>query len=192
MRHFVDMAGWWLCIVYASIPAFWFTIHPFTEFWRSRKSSPYRVLLPAWILMWIILALCTFRWRGLLFYESSWCWIPGVIFLVAGLWLYVKSTRKFTGRQVSGMAEVLPQPGEQRLVITGIRTRIRHPMYLGHFCEMLAWSIGTGVVACYGLTLFAVITGIIMVRMEDNELEARFGGDYRTYRQMVPAFLPKF
>lgn len=76
-------------------------------------------------------------------------------------------------------------------MVTGIRSRIRHPMYLGHFCGLLAWSIGTGLAVCYALTLFAVVTGILMIRTEDSELEARFGESYRTYRQTVPAFLPK-
>lgn len=89
------------------------------------------------------------------------------------------------------MAELLPANQGQRLNVTGIRARIRHPMYLGHFCEMLGWSIGTGLSVCYGLTALAVLMGIIMVRMEDDELEARFGEEYRAYRRAVPGFVPK-
>ncbi len=74
---------------------------------------------------------------------------------------------------------------------SGIRARVRHPIYLGHLCEMLGWSMGTGLAVCYGLTAFAVVTGAVMIRMEDAELEHRFGEDYRTYRQEVPALLPK-
>ena len=39
---------------------------------------------------------------------------------------------------------------------------------------MLAWSIGTGLVVCWALTAFAIVTGTIMIRMEDAELEERF------------------
>ncbi len=56
---------------------------------------------------------------------------------------------------------------------------------------MLAWSVGTGLAVCYGLTVFAVITGAIMIRMEDTELEKRFGEEYREYRKKVPALLPR-
>jgi protein-S-isoprenylcysteine O-methyltransferase Ste14 len=79
---------------------------------------------------------------------------------------------------------------EQRLVTSGIRARVRHPVYLGHLCELLAWSAGSGLVVCYGLTGFAIVTGAIMIRMEDAELEKRFGEEYRAYRQSVPAIVP--
>jgi protein-S-isoprenylcysteine O-methyltransferase Ste14 len=44
---------------------------------------------------------------------------------------------------------------------------------------------------CYALTLLAVITGGIMIRLEDKELEQRFGAEYREYRRRVPAVVPR-
>ena len=55
---------------------------------------------------------------------------------------------------------------------------------------MLAWSLGSGLAVCYGLTAFAVVTGAVMIRWEDKELEQRFGEAYREYRRQVPAVLP--
>ena len=52
---------------------------------------------------------------------------------------------------------------------------------------MMAWSLGTGLLVCYGLTAFAMVTGAIMIRLEDKELEQRFGEEYREYRRKVPA-----
>ncbi len=85
------------------------------------------------------------------------------------------------------------RPGHQddRLVTTGIRARVRHPVYLAHLCEMLAWSVGTGMLVCWILSGFAVITGGVMIRMEDAELEKRFGEEFRRYRLSVPAVLPR-
>ncbi len=51
--------GWIACVVYSTIPAFWLLIHPHAEFWRSRQKSPYRILLPIWIGMWITEAAIT-------------------------------------------------------------------------------------------------------------------------------------
>ena len=191
MREFLQTSGWVLCVVYASIPLFWLAIHPFAARWRARRKSPYQLLLPGWATAWIVVGLLTLRWRSQLFYESRWSWVPVIVSFLCGFWLYYKSTRSFSRRQVSGMPELLGANQEQRLNVSGIRARIRHPMYLGHFCEMLGWSIGTGLSVCYGLTVFAIALGIIMVQMEDAELEARFGEEYRAYRKAVPAFLPK-
>jgi len=41
------------------------------------------------------------------------------------------------------------------------------------------------------LTAFAVATGAVMIRMEDEELERRFGEEYLAYRKTVPTILPK-
>jgi protein-S-isoprenylcysteine O-methyltransferase Ste14 len=97
----------------------------------------------------------------------------------------------FSLKQLQGQPEISAQNEEQRLVTTGIRARVRHPVYLAHLCEMLAWSIGTGLVVCYGLTALAIFTGAFMIRAEDAELEQRFGEDYRRYRNTVPAVVPK-
>ena len=56
---------------------------------------------------------------------------------------------------------------------------------------MLAWSVGTGLVVGWLLTVFAVITGAMMIRMEDAELEKRFGQAFSAYRERVPAVLPR-
>jgi protein-S-isoprenylcysteine O-methyltransferase Ste14 len=39
--------------------------------------------------------------------------------------------------------------------------------------------------------VFAIITGAIMIRLEDAELEKRFGEEYSQYRKRVPALLPR-
>jgi protein-S-isoprenylcysteine O-methyltransferase Ste14 len=190
MLAFLQTIGWAAVIVYASIPSFWLLIHPRVEYWRSKRRSPYRFLIPIWATMWIALALITAPWRHISIYKTGLAWIPAAILFLFGLWIYISSGKHFSGAQLSGAAELLPAHGEQRLVISGIRNRIRHPLYLGHLCEMLAWSIGTGLAVAYALTAFAVVSGVIMIRLEDKELEQRFGEEYRRYRSHVPALIP--
>jgi protein-S-isoprenylcysteine O-methyltransferase Ste14 len=185
------LLGWISCVVYSTIPSFWFLIHPFADYWRSHQRSPYIVLLPAWIAMWIIVAAITFRWRNIVLYTTHWQWIATVILFALGFWIYSRSGKQFSARQLGGLPEVINHHREQRLVISGIRARVRHPVYLAHLCEMVGWSLGTGLIVCYGLTAFAVITGAVMIRMEDEELEQRFGMRYLRYRDEVPAVLPR-
>ncbi len=195
MRHWLQLIAWLACAVYSTIPAFWFMIHPFAERWRARhlsyRRSPYLVLLPLWMAMWVVVALGTRPWRGILLYRSDWGWIAAALLFASGLYVYSQSGKSFSTKQLGGLPEVHGRNREQRLVTDGIRSRVRHPVYLAHLCEMLAWSAGTGLAVCWALTGFAIITGAVMIRMEDAELEQRFGDSHRTYRNSVPAVLPR-
>ena len=192
MPHILRSFGWIACVVYSTIPAFWLLIHPRAEFWRSRRRSPYLVLLPVWMAMWIVVGAMTARWRGVLLYQNTRAWIPAAALFFAGLALYKLSHKTFSLPQLGGLPEIRPGQGRQRLVMTGIRARVRHPVYLGHLCEMLAWSLGTGLAVCWALTVFAIATGAVMIRMEDEELARRFREEYLAYRNRVPAILPRF
>jgi protein-S-isoprenylcysteine O-methyltransferase Ste14 len=187
----LNLLGWLACVVYSTIPSFWFLVHPRAEYWRSRRRSPYLVLLPAWVVMWVGMGLITARWRRIDLYAGGWTWVPALFLFGMGMWLYAQSSKNFSARQLGGLPELVPGHREQRLVTTGIRARVRHPVYVAHLCEMLAWSVGTGLVVCYSLTAFAMFTGGVMIRMEDRELEARFGEEYRQYRARVSAMIPK-
>jgi protein-S-isoprenylcysteine O-methyltransferase Ste14 len=188
---FLSTFGWLACVAYATIPSFWLLIHPYTGYWRAQLRSPYRILLPVWFAMWIALAFITARWRQITLYSVPSLWIAAALLFAIGVWLYLKSGRNFSAKQLGGLPELQEDHPEQRLVTTGIRSHVRHPVYLAHLVEMLAWSIGTGLAVCFGLTAFAVVTGAIMIRTEDRELEKRFGNDYTQYKRAVPAVLPK-
>ena len=183
--------GWIAGIVYSTIPAFWFLIHPRASYWRARKRSPFLVLLPLWFAMWVGLGLVTAPWRHVLLYTTPITWIPAVLLFATGLWIYLQSGKQFSPAQLGGLPELRSGHPEQRLVTSGIRGRIRHPVYLAHLLEMLAWSIGTGLAVLYALTVFALITGFLMIRMEDRELEQRFGTQYREYKSRVPSVVPR-
>lgn len=191
MQEIVRIVAWLACIVYSTIPAFWFMIHPFAERWRARRRSPYRLLVPGWIFMWVLVGLITWPWRQVVLYRTHWLWIAAVPLFASGFYLYSQSGRNFSAKQLGGIPEVHGHSPDQRLVTDGIRSRVRHPVYLAHFCEMVAWSVGTGLAVCWSLTAFAMITGAIMIRMEDAELEKRFGQPYLAYRNAVPAVLPR-
>ncbi len=183
--------GWLAGIVYCTIPSLWLVIHPRPEFWRGRTRSPLQLVGPIWLLMWIAVAAITWPWHHVALYAEPLAWIPAVLLFALGLFLYGRGRQRFSTDQVLGRAELEPERHEQRLVITGIRGRLRHPYYLAHFCELLAWSLGTGLVVLYAMLVFAVITGLVMVRAEERELERRFGEEYRAYKRRVPAFVPR-
>ena len=190
----MGITGWLACCIYATVPSFWIVIHPRANQWRERhqKRQPvYKILVPLWIGMWIACFALTYPLRGIALYRFRYSWAIAICFFAVGIFVYVKARRGFSPLQLSGHHEIQPERHEQRLVLTGVRQHVRHPIYLGHLLEMFAWSIGTGLLVCWALTVFAILTGIVMIRMEEKELTARFGEDYRAYQQRVPAILPK-
>jgi len=183
---------WFLCCGYATIPCFWFAAHPYARFWRQQRRSPYYALLPIWAALIATTCALTWRWHRERLYTTPWAWIPAALLLAAGFRLYYLAHRGFTSGQLAGRPELESGNQDQRLVVSGIRRRIRHPIYLGHLLEMIGWALGSGLIVVWWLIAFAVITGAIMIRMEEGELEARFGDAYRRYKSSVPAILPSF
>jgi protein-S-isoprenylcysteine O-methyltransferase Ste14 len=179
------------CAIYATIPAFWLSLHPFAAHWRTRGRNAFKALLPLWMLYAAIIAVALSPWRHRALYVTNLAFIPGAILVILGLLLYRAAARNFTHVQLSGLAEVEPDRHAQRLITNGIRSRIRHPIYLGHLCELLGWTVAFGTISLLALALFALATGAIMIRLEDNELEARFGEEYSAYRKRVPAIVPR-
>ncbi len=118
-------------------------------------------------------------------------WAVSAILFLLGFSLYGAALKGFHHSQLSGLDELEPGRHRQQLITTGIRSRARHPIYLGHLCEVLGWCVGTGLIALYALAVFAIITGALMIALEDRELEARFGDHYRAYRRKVPAIIPR-
>src|SRR5215831_19153050 len=187
----VRTVGWLACVVYSTIPLFWLMVHPRAHRWREKERSPFRLLVPAWLTMWVGIGAITGHWRNVALYSTGWSWIPAAFLFAIGIFLYSRSGAHFRWARLGGLAEVRPGNRDARLVTTGIRARVRHPVYLGHLCEMMAWSIWTGLIVCWVLTAFAIGTGAVMIRMEDAELEKRFGDEFRVYRLRVPAVLPR-
>lgn len=191
LRASVDLVALLACSVYGTIPLFWFAVHPFVERWRTRGRRAYAVVVPVWGGFIAIAFLLMWPFRSAYIYASWFACAPAAVFFLVGFSLYRAALQRFDRTKVSGLAELEPHRHPQQLITSGIRSRVRHPIYLGHLCEIIGWCIATGLVALYALAAFAMITGAVMVRMEDRELEARFGETFRAYRDRVPGVFPK-
>jgi protein-S-isoprenylcysteine O-methyltransferase Ste14 len=182
--------AWVIGLIYAAIPSFWLAVHPFVTQWRSRKGRIFPVLLAIWLSMITVLGAATYSWHSVVLYESPWSIVVGAMLFGCGISIYRHVGHSFGGDRMIGRSELQPDKFEQRLITSGMHARIRHPIYLAHLCMLTAWTVGSGLVVMYALWAFAVVTGAIMIRTEDAELEKRFGDEYREYRKRVPAVLP--
>jgi len=191
LRVAVDILALLACSGYCTIPLFWLMMHPFVERWRERGRRAYLFVLPAWAVVIAIAFAILWPFRSARVYANWFAWAPAAILFLLGFSIYSAAFKSFDRTQVSGLAELEPDKHRQQLITTGIRSRVRHPIYLGHLCEIGGWCVGTGLIALYVMAAFSVITGVLMIRMEDRELEARFGEAYREYRKQVPAVVPR-
>lgn len=69
-----------------------------------------------------------------------------------------------------------------RLVSTGLYSKVRHPMYSGFILWIVGWVVYHGAV----ISLVPGIAGILSIfywqRLEEASLESRYGETYRRYR----------
>lgn len=178
---------WMAAVIYSSVPLFWFAIHPFPERWRRMNRSPYRALLPLWMLMILGLGWCTWPWHSQQIYSKSWTWIPALLLLFFGFRVYLRISSEFGAHKLSGEAELRPAEHRQELVTTGLHTRFRHPIYFAHLCNMAGWAVGSGLMIVYVLlALNILVTFPLMIYMEERELEMRFGEAFKEYKDRVP------
>lgn len=191
IHSLLDFAGLAIASVYATIPLFWLTVHPMIHRWRAAGRRAYIAVVPLWFAYALVAFAIGWRFRHVHLYVSWMPWLPAVLFLLMGGVLYQAGRQRFEKAKIIGLAELEPSKHQQELITTGIRSRVRHPIYLGHFCELFGWTLGTGSLAIAGLAAFYLISGLIMMRREDAELEQRFGEAFRQYRARVPGFLPK-
>ena len=191
LRFAIDVVGMLACSVYCTIPLFWLVVHPFVHRWRRRGRRAYSLILPIWAVFIAITFAAMWPFRSVHLYATWYAWIPAALLFALGFSTYAAAFKTFRREQVSGLAELEPERHRQELMTGGIRSRVRHPIYLGHLCEVLGWCVGTGLLPLFALAGFAIGTGFLMIGIEDRELEARFGEQYREYRASVPAVLPR-
>ena len=75
--------------------------------------------------------------------------------------------------------------GTGRLVTEGLYSRIRHPQYLGLILVVVACLIQWPTLLTIILAPFMIARYLLLAREEDRELEARFGDEFRRYKQRV-------
>jgi len=178
---------WMVSVLYSSIPLFWFTIHPFADFWRKMRRSPYWLLLPIWGAIISALAWATWPWHSERFYSSLWMWVPAALLMLFGFRTYASIRSAFGTRKLSGEAELRPHEHAQELVTTGLHARMRHPIYVAHLLNLADWTIDSGLVVSFILlAISAVRTFPLMVWIEEHELEKRFGQRFLEYKARVP------
>jgi protein-S-isoprenylcysteine O-methyltransferase Ste14 len=80
----------------------------------------------------------------------------------------------------------------QRLATSGAYARVRHPQYLGFVLIMSGFLLQWPTLVTLAMYPVLVFMYARLAKREEAEMLARFGEEYRRYKDAVPAFLPRF
>jgi protein-S-isoprenylcysteine O-methyltransferase Ste14 len=186
MRFLHAVAGFFLFFEMA-IPIYWLILHPFGSFWRNRVRAAFWFAgLTAWTscgaLLW------NFRRSLLAATRPPWPAI-GLGFALIGVevYLFARVERELGSRRLVGHAELT---GTGEMFAGGLYARVRHPRYTGMFSAVLGAALIAGTPRLWLVLAIWSVFSLLVIRLEERELAARFGSAYAQYRQRVPAFLP--
>lgn len=116
--------------------------------------------------------------------------VLGVLLILPGLMLALWSIySQFT----LGRGTPVPLMPTQVLIVQPPFTYCRNPMALGTF--LMYWGVAAlfrSIGAALVVLLFALALLIYIKRVEEKELEARFGQAYLDYKQRTPFLFPRF
>jgi protein-S-isoprenylcysteine O-methyltransferase Ste14 len=169
------------------IPIYWLILHPFNSFWRSRVRAAFWFAgLTAWICGGVVL----WHFRHLLLATAHPPWYSiaaGFALIAVEAYLFVRVERELGSHRLVGRAELT---GSGEMFSSGLYAHVRHPRYAGMFSAVLGAALLAGTRLLWIVLAVWLPFALIVIRLEEKELAARFGPSYEAYRKRVPAFLP--
>jgi protein-S-isoprenylcysteine O-methyltransferase Ste14 len=188
MRFLHAVAGF-ILFFELPIPIYWLILHPFNSFWRTRvRAAFWFAALTAWTCggaaLWI------FRHALLSSARPSYFAIAAGFALIAvEFYLFVRVERELGTHRLVGHAELT---GKGEMFSGGLYAYVRHPRYAGMFAALLGAALLAGTRLLFIVLAVWLPFALFVIRLEERELEARFGASYAAYRRRVPAFRPIF
>jgi protein-S-isoprenylcysteine O-methyltransferase Ste14 len=115
--------------------------------------------------------------------------IAGSLLLIAGLFLFASSLRRFAGE---GDGTLAPWDPPRKLVVRGPYRYVRNPMISGVVFVLLG-EVGILLSRSHLLwaLMFLAINAIYIPLLEEPQLLKRFGEPYAEYCRHVPRLLPR-
>jgi protein-S-isoprenylcysteine O-methyltransferase Ste14 len=186
MRFLHGVAGF-ILFFELPIPVYWLILHPFNSFWRTRVRAAFWFAgltawtcggTPLWYFRHALLAVALPPWYAI---------GAGFALIAVEAYLFARVERELGSRRLVGHAELT---GQGEMFSGGLYARVRHPRYAGMFSALAGAALLAGTPRLWLILLLWLPFALIVIRMEEKELTARFGASYEEYRKRVPAFLP--
>lgn len=169
------------------IPIYWFVVHPFGKFWRTRRATAFAVGL---LLSWPPVTACLIGFRRELFRPGTpriTAGAAGLLLIAFEVWIFWSAHRDLGTARLVGATEL---SGGGELAGHGIYARIRHPRYTGSFLAILGACLLAGTRTAWTVAAVWTVLMLEAIFLEEKELRERFGARYENYCRTVPRFLP--
>jgi len=169
------------------IPIYWLIIHPLNAFWRKRVRAAFWI---AGLTAWTIGGVSLWIFRPLLLGATRPSWVviaAGLTLIGVEVYLFLRVERELGSRRLVGHAELT---GTGEMFTGGLYAHVRHPRYTGMFCALVGATLLAGTLRLWAVLVLWWVLALVVIRLEERELAARFGPAYEAYRKRVPAFLP--
>ena len=144
----------------------------------------------AFVSIFIIAPLLTDKWLNLPSISfMPWTLISALILLIPGSVLLIWTWIQFLGAH----GRPVPINPPQKLIVTGLYAYSRNPMLLGIFLILFGSGILIGSLSLtfFYTPLFILIFYFQVSRIEEKEMELKFGPEYLEYKKKVPRFFPR-
>ncbi len=176
------------------IPIFFIPLHLKTEFWRKVGLLTYPILLVPWFIAAYLIVAYQSLLLGNMFMIPVFLRIVGLVSLIAGLLLHTWTAKLLGLKELIGYAEIRPaEEYKYQLITSGPFSVVRHPTYLAHSLLLLGVFLLTGYLGTGLLVVLDfLISYFLITRLEERELNQRFGEKYQEYKREMPRFFPRF
>jgi protein-S-isoprenylcysteine O-methyltransferase Ste14 len=114
----------------------------------------------------------------------------GLVFLAGAIVFRIQIERFLSWNVQLGLPEIDISGHAQKLITEGPYSHSRHPRYLQILLALFGWALLANYPAGYAVALLWIPLMLIIVRLEEAELQQRFGAEYTMYRTVVARFWP--
>jgi len=115
--------------------------------------------------------------------------IPGAILMIVGAFYAYSS---ISSQLFEAHGTPIPVMSTHKLLVSGVFSQCRNPMTFGTICMYLGISILVGSIASIAVVLiFAGMLLLYIRKIEEQELEMRFGQEYVDYKTNTPFLIPR-
>ena len=169
---------------------YWLVIHGGRALWRH---SGERVV-------WLVASAATTGIGVLAFHCSgflvgsdlgtNWIVCTAGLLIYLATWAMTSPIRKHLSfRTFIGLPELRHETNS--LLTDGPYEAVRHPRYLQVIIAIVGWCLVCNHLGLYVVGFCSILAFVLIAQLEEQELLERFGEAYQTYRDDVPALVPK-